>query len=223
MLEEKSFNFKFLFRRSKCNHCNHTIDAVALIPIFGYILSRGRCNKCHRYIPFIYVCSEVVLALLFIVPSLVYIQFRDFSLYYLLIVFLAPLALYDFKHYKIPNFTLVILLTTGLYVTRFNYVDVIDDLIIITLAHVIYILFDKKIGYGDIKLLSVITLITPTMLFSFILLFSFIVGGFYVIIMEIINSTDNRKIPYVPFVATSTILTFIIYDDLSTIYFGGFL
>ncbi len=41
--------------------------------------------------------------------------------------------------------------------------------------------------------------------------------------MEIINSPDNRKIPYVPFVATSTILTFIIYDDLSTIYFGGFL
>ena len=69
----------------------------------------------------------------------------------------------------------------------------------------------------------VLTLITPTLMFSFIVLLSYIVGGFYVIIVELIKTTNYRKLPYVPFIMTSTILTFISYDDLTTIYFGGFL
>lgn len=223
MLEEKEFDFKFLTRRSRCNQCSASICTIALIPILGFLYSKGKCLKCHNPIPFTYFYNELLLSILFILPSLVYIQFRDFNLYYLLIIFLVPLAIYDAIYFKIPNFLLSVLLITGLYLTNFNYINLFDDLVIILLIHFIYYLFQNQIGYGDIKLLCVLTLITPTLMFSFIVLLSYIVGGFYVIIVELIKTTNYRKLPYVPFIMTSTILTFISYDDLTTIYFGGFL
>src|SRR5699024_5622129 len=84
--------------------------------------SIGKCRKCHEPIPFTYFYNELLLSILFILPSLVYIQFRDFNLYYLLIIFLVLLAIYDAIHFKIPNFLLSVLLITGLYLTNFNYI-----------------------------------------------------------------------------------------------------
>src|SRR5699024_9301521 len=83
---------------------------------------RGKCRKCHEPIPFTYFYNELLLSILFILPSLVYIQFRDFNLYYLLIIFLVPLAIYDAIHFKIPNFLLSVLLITVLYLTNFIYI-----------------------------------------------------------------------------------------------------
>lgn len=62
VLEEKEFNIKFLTRRSKCNHCSDTISKVALIPIFGFLYSKGKCRKCYGPIPFTYFYTELLLS-----------------------------------------------------------------------------------------------------------------------------------------------------------------
>src|SRR5699024_10824482 len=138
-------------RRSRCNQCSASICTIALIPILGFLYSKGKCLKCHKPIPFTYFYNELLLSILFILPSLVYIQFIDFNLYYLLIIFLVPLAIYDAIHFKIPNFLLSVLLITGLYLTNFNYINLFDDLVIILLIHFIYFFFLFLIGYAYIN------------------------------------------------------------------------
>src|SRR5699024_7775518 len=81
--------------------------------------------------------------------------------------------------FKIPNFLLSVLLITGLYLTNFNYINLFDDLVIILLIHFIYYLFQNQIGYGDIKLFCVLTLITLTLMFSFIVYFFFFFVVFF--------------------------------------------
>ncbi|MEK7461336.1 MAG: prepilin peptidase, partial [Patescibacteria group bacterium] len=34
--------------RSSCNHCHRTLTIRDLMPLFSYILLRGRCRSCHK-------------------------------------------------------------------------------------------------------------------------------------------------------------------------------
>src|SRR5699024_1948794 len=83
---------KILTRRSECNHCERKLKWFELIPIVSYLCQRGKCNSCKERIPLIYLVCEILLGLLFLVPVLFQLQFNDFLMYYLLIIFLVPIA-----------------------------------------------------------------------------------------------------------------------------------
>ena len=52
--------------RSHCDECGHVLSMVDLIPIFGYILRKGRCKYCGKKIPPTCLWGEVVLGVLFV-------------------------------------------------------------------------------------------------------------------------------------------------------------
>lgn len=214
---------KILTRRSECNHCERKLKWFELIPIVSYLCQRGKCNSCKEQIPLIYLVCEILLGLLFLVPVLFQLQFNDFLMYYLLIIFLVPIALYDYETYTIPNHMSLILLISGLMLSGFAHVEILVDLIIITIFHIIYFLFNNSIGYGDIKLFSVITLLTPVNFILYTFLFTFIIGGLFILTLSLYKKMVQEKVPLAPFIATSVILTFLIYEDLNKIYFGGLL
>ena len=49
---------------SRCDACEHRLSPVDLVPVFSYILLRGRCRYCRARIPFrillVEICSGVV-------------------------------------------------------------------------------------------------------------------------------------------------------------------
>jgi prepilin signal peptidase PulO-like enzyme (type II secretory pathway) len=47
--------------RSHCENCERTLGAVDLIPVLGWILSKGRCRECHHQVPARYPISEALL------------------------------------------------------------------------------------------------------------------------------------------------------------------
>lgn len=214
---------KILTRRSECNHCERKLKWFELIPIVSYLVQRGKCNSCKERIPIVYFVCEILLALLFLVPVIFQLQFDDYLIYYLLIIFLVPIALYDYETFTIPNHMSLILLISGLLLSGFTHVEIIVDLVTISIFHIIYFLFNNSIGYGDIKLLSVISLLTPVNFILYTFLFTFIIGGLFILTLSLYKKIVQEKIPLAPFIATSVILTFLIYEDLNKIYFGGFL
>lgn len=214
---------KILTRRSECNNCERKLSWFELIPIISYLYQRGKCNSCKERIPVIYLACEILVALLFLLPVIFQLQFDDFLMYYLLIIFLVPIALYDYETFTIPNHMSLILLVSGLLLSGFTHVDIIVDLVIISIFHIIYFLFNNSIGYGDIKLLSVITLLTPVNFILYTFLFTFIIGGLFILTLSLYKKIVQEKVPLAPFIATSVILTFLIYEDLNKIYFGGLL
>ncbi|QSQ10578.1 Type 4 prepilin-like proteins leader peptide-processing enzyme [Koleobacter methoxysyntrophicus] len=48
-----------LFTRSHCTACNRVLNAADLVPVFSYILLRGRCRYCGSRISGIYPAGEL--------------------------------------------------------------------------------------------------------------------------------------------------------------------
>ena len=50
----------FIIGRSYCPKCHHTLKMSEMIPIFSWILLKGRCRWCHQKISIAYFIIEVI-------------------------------------------------------------------------------------------------------------------------------------------------------------------
>lgn len=51
---------KTLLNRSHCDSCGRKLTWLNLMPVIGYLLSRGKCSNCHSRIPVVYPIMEGV-------------------------------------------------------------------------------------------------------------------------------------------------------------------
>lgn len=51
-------------KRSICDSCGAKLPARALVPVFGYLFLKGKCQFCGRKIPLFYLLMEIVPAIL---------------------------------------------------------------------------------------------------------------------------------------------------------------
>lgn len=205
--------------RSKCDHCDCVLKWYELIPIISFIMLRGKCHTCKQPIDI----SHFVCELLYSVCFLLFFQSNS-SLIITLIVFLIPLAIYDTLHFKVPNHMLILYLFALLIIYPhflFNINHLIGSCLIIFIIHAFYFL-TKSIGYGDVKLFSLMALFLPWKFFFLIFLFTYLIGGMATIIF-LIYKQRITKIPLVPFILASTCIVYFNFVLLHKIYFGGFL
>lgn len=218
----QSDSISFLTRRSRCDSCLKPLKIMDLIPVISYLKNMGRCSHCKTKIPVNYFLVEILTISLFILPVFIPLSYDDMLLYYLLVSILIPLSIYDYDTMLIPTHMLILLFVCGLILTKLQYLDFGIDLFTIIILHIFYFLFKEKIGYGDIQLFSVLAVITPFDFFIFTFLFTYIIGGISIIILDLLASYRITKVPLVPFIAASLIMTFYLYVDFTDIYFGGF-
>ena len=64
VLADRSLKGKSFFGRSYCPDCKHNLGWYDLIPVFSYILLRGKCRYCHKKISPEYVLVELVMGIL---------------------------------------------------------------------------------------------------------------------------------------------------------------
>lgn len=216
-------NFSFLYRRSECDNCKKSLKWYELVPVLSYFLLKGRCSRCRQKIDISYPICELLVIILYVIPLFLDLGLKDYTLYYLIVTLLIPLSLHDFRTLTIPNHMTLLFLFTGLFLTDLYYVEPLKDLGAILILHIIYTLFSESIGYGDIKLFIVLTLVTPINFFIYAVLMTYIVGGVFIIILTLYRERIVQKVPLVPFLATSLILCFFLYEEFNLIYYGGFL
>lgn len=216
-------SIKFMYRRSKCDSCNGNLRWHHLIPVVSFILLKGKCKFCRKRIDLSYPLCETTVIILFVLPLFFGLGLADYTLYYLVVALLVPVSFYDFNTLTIPNHMNLLFLVTGLYLTELYYIEPIRDFSIILLLHLVYSLFSESIGYGDIKLFTVLTLITPVNFFIYTILLTYIIGGLFVIVINLYKEYKNEKIPLVPFISTAAVLCFFLYEEFNLIYYGGFL
>jgi prepilin signal peptidase PulO-like enzyme (type II secretory pathway) len=65
MLQGKSF----IKGRSKCNHCQHDLAPIDLIPVISFATLRGKCRYCKGKLAWYYPFSEVLTGLLFVLMA----------------------------------------------------------------------------------------------------------------------------------------------------------
>lgn len=208
--EEKSI----IKPNSHCTHCKKILKSRDLIPVFSYLLNRGKCRYCHTKIGAIYPIVEVMTGVLFVIT---YIFFQTYSLNLMIGLILASLVIIisvsDFKYLIIPDEVLIasatLIVIFRLIFTGFN--STLPYMLSGILAFVIMLLIkligdrvfkQESMGGADIKLLGVVGLalgLLPS-------LFVIFLGSFFALPIAIIILVKRKEhiLPYGPFLAIAT-------------------
>lgn len=192
----KALTFKYLLMRSKCDFCQKTISWLQLIPIFNFIMLRGKTLCCHRKLSNSYVIGELLSCGSLIILNLTVLPVKSAVL--LLIYFsLLVLALYDIETYSIPIHIPIIVLITTFILGSFYF---LQGCFITLFLHLMFYCCKNRIGYGDILIFALLSFILPFTIFFLILWLTFLTGGCFSIFYIVLKRSFKLRIPLVPFI-----------------------
>jgi leader peptidase (prepilin peptidase)/N-methyltransferase len=159
-------HYNIAWPRSHCPHCGTTLRVKDLVPIFSYILLRGRCRYCQQPIAWSYPICEIFTAITFVVlVSIFGLQWTTLAAAFFtggLIV----LAVIDYRYHVLPDSVTLPTLWLGLFVNLNATFVPLSQAVIGTIVGylslwIIYHVHHKVtgregLGYGDFKLLALL-------------------------------------------------------------------
>ncbi|HEY5549871.1 MAG TPA: prepilin peptidase [Candidatus Saccharimonadales bacterium] len=221
-------NLSIFSGRSQCPNCHHVLAWYDLIPLFSWLLLRGRCRYCRRHISWQYPAIELAAAAIFVVsyaywPDGVY-GAADWVLlltWLLTSVGLLALLIYDLKWMMLPNKiiypTLVVAIGgRSVYLISFE-TDIKKALIdwslsVLLASGLFWLIFmassGKWIGYGDVRLGLITGTVLADPLLSILMIFVASVLGTLIALPALATGRKrlNSKLPFGPFLITATAL-----------------
>lgn len=201
--------FNLFLPASHCPACNTPLKAWHNIPVFSYLLLRGKCGHCSSKISMRYPLVEVLCSGLFLAiaclnpPSVTGLALMAFA------ATLAVLALIDLDTYLLPDSITLPLLWAGLLFNLFTqYVPLASAVsgaalgyLVLWLIYQVFKLATGKegMGYGDFKLLAAIgAWLGVTSLFSVVLFASVSGIVFGLVIQSIRGKKKTDAFPFGP-------------------------
>jgi leader peptidase (prepilin peptidase)/N-methyltransferase len=214
---------------SSCPQCGHRITAIENIPLFSFLVLRGRCAGCGNRIPARYPLVELVSALLSVIVAM-HFGFSVQTLAALAFTWaLIPLFMIDFDHQLLPDSITLPLLWGGLLLSLPEvFIDSTSSIIGAAAGYLslwmIYHLFrlvtgKEGMGYGDFKLLGAIGAWVGWQALPVVVLFSSLVGAVLGIALILFRGRDhNQPMPFGPFLAAAGWLTLLWGNDIIAFY-----
>jgi leader peptidase (prepilin peptidase)/N-methyltransferase len=203
--------------RSHCPQCNHQITALENIPVFSYLLLRGKCSECSARISARYPAIEILTAVLsgLVAWSFGYTAALPFVL--ILVWSLIALSFIDFDHKLLPDKLVLPVLWLGLLVNSQNvltdihsalYGAVAGYLVLWLVYQAFKLLTNKEgMGFGDFKLLSLIGAWLGWQMLPLVVLLSSLVGAIVGILGILILGRDKQvPIPFGPYLSVAGLI-----------------
>ncbi|QIB26473.1 prepilin peptidase [Caloranaerobacter azorensis] len=214
---------------SHCTNCNTRLKAIDLIPVFSYLLNKGRCRYCGERIslqyPFVEIFNGLIYLLLFYKFGLSFNLIKYLFLTSLLIV----ISVIDYKHQIIPNSILLfgfftILIFKLLYYSKAELLNSILGLLIGGLIFSIIVIVSRGgMGGGDIRLIALLGFFFGWKHLLLLMLLSFVIGAFFSIILLLLKIKSMKDfIPFGPFISIAAIITIFYGDTLISYYINYF-
>jgi prepilin signal peptidase PulO-like enzyme (type II secretory pathway) len=95
---------RLLGKRSACFSCAKPLRWYELVPLFSFVLQRGRCRGCESRISWQYPIVEALVALLFLLTAWQYYpNYLAVFFVWIILALLLVIAVYDLKHKIIPD------------------------------------------------------------------------------------------------------------------------
>lgn len=209
--------------RSICEACEKPLKWVDILPIFGYLIHKGKCRYCQETISIKHLVFELFGGFLCLLGYLTY----DFSLLYIIYLILISVLMIESisdLYYKIVIdrvWMIGALLLLGLRIYDQNVTPyLISSAVLFSLLFLISYTASKvykkdALGGGDVKLFIFIGL-TLTLELGLLTLFLASLFGF---IYGIIILRDKKKeLPLVPFIFIAAVLSFLYGDAFIQAY-----
>jgi prepilin signal peptidase PulO-like enzyme (type II secretory pathway) len=230
----------FLRGRSYCPYCKHQLSWPDLIPIFSFLILKGKCRYCHQKISLQYPLVELATGIIFLLVFLTYIHINNYTGVYLLIIscFLIVIFVYDLKHYIIPDKIIYPAIATALIFNflphqifggGFNQFSIFKFSILSAFGAALFFLVivlisqGKWMGIGDIKLAFLMGLILgfPNILVALFL--AFFIGAIIGIGLILAGKkTLKSEVPFGPFLVTGTFISLFLGQNIINYYLNFF-
>jgi len=212
----------FLNGRSYCPHCKHKLIWQDLIPIFSFLILRGKCRYCGKKISLQYPLVEFSTGILFVLILSHSIYNLPFAIYNLIIVcFLIIIFVYDLKHFIIPDKVIypAILVSciwyfvSGIFFHLYTKYDILNTIYSAVGAAIFFLLIvlisnEKWMGFGDVKLAFLMGLFLgwPNILVALFL--AFFIGAIIGIgLIATGKKTLKSEVPFGPFLVAGTFIS----------------
>jgi leader peptidase (prepilin peptidase) / N-methyltransferase len=198
---------------SHCPSCGSPIKAYDNLPVFGWLLLRGRCRNCKTRISPRYPIIEALTAALAVAVVLTKHSASEVVLGLTLVAVLVPVALIDLEHRIIPNkITLPAAVAAVVIGCALDLRGVPEQLIAGAGAGGFLLFFalayPRGMGMGDVKLAAVLGLFLGRSVAVAILagvLLGTVVGA---LVMTRVGVEKGRKtaVPFGPFLAIGGVI-----------------
>lgn len=201
-----------VYGRSQCPKCKHQLNFLDLMPLFSYLLLKGKCKYCDTKISpryfFVELLTGILFTLIYRIHGYTILTILHFIFTSVLIVIAYidydTMDIYDYNHYLI--FLLGIL--RYLLVHDISLQEQLLGAILLTIPLlVLYYITKDGIGGGDVKLIASCGFYIgiPHIIVSFFI--STISACIFVILLVLIKKKNRKdQIPFGPFLCSGFII-----------------
>ncbi len=215
------------FGRSFCPHCQHVLNWFDLVPIFSFISLNGRCRYCRSPIGLRYPTVELVTALSFAAVAL-YTGIQAPLLLAENLILTAVLILIFFSDWifgLIPDEAVIMLGLLGLAAHIGNGEELAlafsSGLVFASLFALLIVLTrGRGMGWGDVKLVLVMSLVLgwPNILLA--LWLGFVAGGIVSLTLVLLQRKKfNETIALGPFLVLGTAVAYFYGPTIISAFF----
>ena len=215
---------------SECPQCSHAIKWYENIPVFSFLILKGKCSKCSGSISFIYPLVEIITAivtlLLYIKLSLSWETGVTVTLFYTLII----LSFIDLRYRAVPDYLLILAVILAIIVgDLINILVFVGGFFLLELAITFYIQnvkaritknkdleTQRALGEGDMPIAGVIGGLLGIQLgISAIFL-----GALLALLPAIYNLISQKEMEtaFIPFLSLGLFITIINEFNLFTLF-----
>lgn len=219
---------------SHCINCSISIKWYDNIPVFSYVILKGKCRYCKEKIPIQYPIIELLNGIIYLLLFNKFDLSVDFIFYGLISSILIVVAIIDLKEMIIPDSLLAIVLILSILSKLTSYyrnqisINLLDSLGAVILAGgfflIIIILSHGGMGEGDVTLISTLGFLLGIRLILLNIFLSFILGGVisvFLLLRKIKSKHD--PIPFGPFIIVGFMMTLFWGEGLIDWYINNFI
>jgi len=209
---------------SSCSNCGHKLSSIELIPVFSFLLQRGKCRSCGMLISKQYLLIEILTGLLFVISIYETGFNKELMIALSIISLLIIIVVSDVNYMIIPNRILLFCL----FIYSFerilfpmdpwwsSIVGAIGAFVVLLLINLIS---KDGMGGGDIKLFSVLGIILGWKLTLIAFMLACFSGSIYGVVLILSGKSKRRNpIPFGPFIAMGGLISYFYCENLLEIY-----
>ncbi len=215
--------------RSQCPGCETRIAAYDNVPLFSWLVLRGRARCCGMAISARYPLTELAVGLLYVVTVLVlWDEPWEVALGLVFVSALVAVSLTDLELKIIPNKILLVATVLGLVIVVLGDFDSLPERVLAAAAaggllFAAALAYPQGMGLGDVKLAAMMGFflggaVAPALLVA--LLAGSLVG--LVIIAREGAAARRRGIPFGPFLAFGGVVGLLAGGELIDLYLDTF-
>lgn len=223
-----------VFPGSHCPNCNHELKWYDNIPLFSYLILKGKCRYCKEKISIRYPLIELINGIIYLSFFTIFGLTLEFINLSLLTSILLSIAMIDLKHQIIPDSLVVSALVLNIiyktasyfiYDMPFGFLDSVLGLLTGAGFFLIILLISHGgMGGGDITLIGALGFSLGFKNTLLMILLSFIIGAIISLFLLAFKfKTMKDPIPFGPFIIIAFYLSYFFSDRIISLYFSLFI